>query len=269
MEISNSDNKTVYHLKLNKKLLDGADTALLPGDPGRVEKIACLLDPNAYFLKSNREYTSWIADMNGNKIVICSTGIGGPSTSICLEELATLGIKKFIRIGTTGSIQKNIQAADLIITTGSVRLDGSSKDYAPPEYPAVADFDLTSCLIEAAKNLNIPYHKGITASCDTFYPGQERYDTFTGYVPIRYQGTLKEWRHLNVLNYEMESSTIFVMCSVFGLKGASVCSVIATRDSRETPDDLIIPLAEKPLADCVREALILLFSHPTWISFVS
>jgi uridine phosphorylase len=255
MEFSKKDNHIFYHVNLNKKMLSGATTALLPGDPGRVEKTACIIDSNAYFLASNREYTSWLADLEGHKILVCSTGIGGPSVSICIEELAALGIKRFIRIGTTGSIQERINLADMIITTGSVRLDGASSQYAPLEYPAVADIDLTAHLIQAAKNLNIPFHKGISASCDTFYPGQERYDTFSGYVPKRFQGSLEEWKHLNVLNYEMESSTIFIMCSVFGLKGAMISSVIVKREDDETPEDTIIPLAEKRLAECVKEAL--------------
>ena len=119
------------------------------------------------------------------------------------------------------------------------------------EYPAVADFDLTTHLVHAAVNLKIPFHKGITASSDTFYPGQERYDTFTGYVPRRFQGSLKEWQKLNVLNYEMESATLLTLASVFGLKAAMVASVIAIRGRDESPDDSILPLAEERLASCI------------------
>jgi len=261
MTDNSTEDKIMYHVKLNRKMLSGAETAVLPGDPGRVEKTARIIDPDAVFLVSNREYTSWLAEMGGRKVLVCSTGIGGPSVSICLEELAGLGIKNFFRIGTTGAIQDSINAADLVITTGSVRLDGASCHYAPVEYPAVADFDLTARLIQAAENLKIPYHKGISASSDTFYPGQERYDTFTGYVPRKFQGSLEEWKNLNVLNYEMESATLLTLASVFGLKAAMVASVIAIRGRDETPDDSILPLAEQRLADCIREALSLLLTN--------
>lgn len=257
MKRKKNDDPVMYHVKLNKAMLSGAVTAVLPGDPGRVEKTARLIDPDAVFLVSNREYTSWLADLSGHKVLVCSTGIGGPSVSICLEELAALGVTAFYRIGTTGAIQENIDFADLIVTTGSVRLDGASAHYAPLEYPAVADFDLTGSLIQAAKNLDIPHHKGISASSDTFYPGQERYDTFTGYVPRRFQGSLEEWKKLNVLNYEMESATLLTLASVFGLKAAMVASVIALRGKNETPDDGILPVAEERLASCIREALSL------------
>lgn len=254
----------MYHVKLSREMLAGADTAVLPGDPGRVEKTARMIDPDAVFLTANREYTSWLADMGGKKVLICSTGIGGPSVSICVEELAMLGVVNFFRIGTTGAIQDRVKAADLIVTTGSVRLDGASGHYAPMEYPAVADFDLTYRLVQAAENLNIPFHKGITASSDTFYPGQERYDTFSGYVPRRFQGSLEEWRRLNVLNYEMESATLLTLASVFGLKAAMIASVIAIRGDDETPLDEILPLAEERLAACIREALSLLLTGESY-----
>ncbi len=114
---------------------------------------------------------------------------------------------------------------------------------------------MVSSLVDAAKSLKIPYHVGITAASDTFYPGQERYDTFSGYVPRKFQGSLEEWKKLHVLNYEMESATLFTMTSAFGLKGAMVASVIAQRGSDESPDDSILPLAEERLARCIKEAL--------------
>ncbi|MCP4215175.1 MAG: uridine phosphorylase, partial [bacterium] len=191
-----------YHIKLNKAMLKGAEYAILPGDPGRVEKTAKFLAPNAKFLASNREYTSWSADVGDKKVIVCSTGIGGPSVSIAVEELASLGIKYFYRIGTTGAIQEYINIPSLIISTAAVRLDGASRHYAPVEYPAVADFHLTRTLVDAAEKLDIDCHTGITASSDTFYPGQERYDTFSGYVIKGFRNSLEEWQQLNVLNYE-------------------------------------------------------------------
>ena len=245
-----------YHIRLSKSMLQGATYVVLPGDPGRVEKVARYIDPDgASFLAANREYTSWMANLSGKKILVCSTGIGGPSTSIAIEELASLGLKNFYRIGTTGIIQPNITLPSLIITTGAVRLDGASTHYAPIEYPAVADYWLTSALVEAAKTIGVDFHVGITASSDTFYPGQERYDTFSGYVPLRFQNTLKEWQKLHVLNYEMESATLLTVANVFGLRAGMIASAIVSRIAGETPNDQELIRAEANLAKVIRKAL--------------
>ncbi|MBN2858202.1 MAG: uridine phosphorylase [Candidatus Delongbacteria bacterium] len=244
-----------YHIKLSGEMIRGAKIAILPGDPGRVEKTAKAMNTNAVFLASNREYTSWLSEVGGNKILVCSTGIGGPSLSIALEELASIGIEYFIRIGTTGAIQPYINIPSLIITTGAVRLDGASKHYAPIEYPAVGDIDVINSLIEGAKRTGVPYYKGITASSDTFYPGQERYDTFSGYVIKEFQGSLEQWQKLNVLNFEMESATLYTMASAFGLKAGCIASVIVNRTTKETPDDSVLAAAEKNLADAVKYAV--------------
>jgi uridine phosphorylase len=245
-----------YHIRLSKGMLQGATYAVLPGDPGRVEKVAKFIDPDsAVFLAANREYTSWLATIAGKKVIVCSTGIGGPSTSIAIEELASIGIKTFYRIGTTGVIQPDIKLPSIIITTGAVRLDGASTHYAPIQYPAVADFELTQALVNAAKAIGVEYHIGITASSDTFYPGQERYDTFTGYVPIRFQNTLKEWQKLHVLNYEMESATLLTLVSVFGLRAGMVASAIVSRIAGETPSDEELVRAEDNLSKVIRKAL--------------
>lgn len=244
-----------YHIKLTEEMLAGARYALLPGDPGRVEKTAKHLDPNAHFLAQNREYHSWLAEVEGEKVLVCSTGIGGPSVSICLEELAAIGIKCFYRIGTTGVIQPDITLPCLIISQAAVRLDGASLHYAPIEYPAVADLELTNSLVQAAKSLDLPYRCGITASSDTFYPGQERYDSFSGYVCRRFQGTLEEWQKLKVLNYEMESATLFTIASTFGLKAACVASAIVSRVKTEHVDDAVLESAEANLARVMKEAL--------------
>jgi len=247
-----------YHVRLNEDMLKGVKIAILPGDPGRVEKTAKHINADAVFLASNREYTSWLTEAKGKNILVCSTGIGGPSLSIAVEELASLGIKTFIRIGTTGAIQPYIKIPSLIITTGAVRLDGASKHYAPVEYPAVADFDITSALIEGAKMTGIPFYKGITASSDTFYPGQERYDTFSKYVIKDLQGSLAEWQKLHILNFEMESATLFTIANAFGLKAGCISSVIVNRTSGETPDDKVLAQAEQNLASAVNYALSIL-----------
>jgi len=171
---------TVFHLGVTKADLNGAELAIIPGDPARVEKIASLMD-NPEFLASSREYTLFRGVLDGKTVIVCSTGIGGPSTSIAVEELAQLGIRTFLRVGTTGAIQPHINVGDMIVTTGSVRLDGASLHFAPMEFPAVADFDVATAMKQAVVEEGATVHTGVTASSDTFYPGQERYDTNRGF----------------------------------------------------------------------------------------
>ena len=173
-----------------------------------------------------REFCTYLAEIKGKKLLITSTGIGGPSTSIAIDELAQLGIGTFIRVGTTGAIQDHINIGDVIITSGSERLDGASTHYAPIEYPAVAHYEVLNALVEGAKKAKVKYHVGITASSDTFYPGEERKDSFSNYVLRRFQGATKEWQKLHVLNYEMESSTVLTLTASMGLKGGCITGVV-------------------------------------------
>jgi uridine phosphorylase len=225
----------VFHLGLTKKMLDGASLAIIPGDPERVKKIAELMD-NAIFLASHREYTSYLAYIDGKAVVVCSTGIGGPSTSIAVEELAQLGVTTFLRVGTTGAIQPQINVGDVIVTQAAVRLDGASHHFAPMEFPAVSDFSCATALVDACRDAGLEPHVGITASSDTFYPGQERYDTVSGKVTRRFKGSLQEWQDLGVLNYEMEASTLFTMASAIGLRAGCVAGAIVNRTQQEIPD---------------------------------
>jgi uridine phosphorylase len=226
----------VFHLGLTADMLQGATLAIVPGDPARVERIAATTD-RSEFLASHREFTSYLGWLGDTPIVVCSSGIGGPSTSIAVEELAQLGVRTFLRIGTTGGIQPHLQPGDVIVTTGAVRLDGASLHFAPMEFPAVADFDCTTALVQAAVELGIEPHVGITASSDTFYPGQERYDTFSGRVTRRFRGSLEDWQAMGVLNYEMESATLFTMCASQGLRAGCVAGVLVNRTEQETPDE--------------------------------
>ena len=248
----------VFHLNLTKAQLKGATLAIVPGDPARSERIAKKLD-NPEFLASTREFTSWLGYLNGQPVVVCSTGIGGPSTSICVEELAQLGVRTFLRIGTTGAIQPHINVGDILVTTGSVRLDGASRHFAPIEYPAVANFECTTALYNAAKEKGIEPFVGITASSDTFYPGQERYDTYSGKVYRDYQGLLKQWQDLNVMNYEMESATLFTMCNALGLRAGMVAGVIVNRTQQEIPNEATMKDTEDKAVSVVVEAARKLF----------
>lgn len=220
----------VYHLDIDKKAVAGAKVALLPGDPGRVETIAGHISEaygkGAVQLASKREFTTFLTRVKGAKVLVTSTGIGGPSASIAVDELAQLGVTTFIRVGTTGAIQDFIKNGDCVITTGSVRLDGASTHYAPIEFPAVADFTVVAALVRGAESAGVGYHTGITASSDTFYPGEERTDSFRKYILKRFQGATNEWRSLHVLNYEMESSTVLTLTASMGLKGGCVTGVV-------------------------------------------
>ncbi len=235
----------VFHLGLSRSDLQGATMAIVPGDPGRVERIANAIGPDNVPLASEREFTSRLAKLDGQPVVVCSTGIGGPSTSVAVEELAQLGITTFLRVGTTGAIQPNINVGDLIITTGAVRLDGASFHFAPAEYPAVANFEVTRVLVDAADAAGAAHHVGITASSDTFYPGQERYDTVAGQVATRFRGSLAEWQRLGVLNYEMESATLFTMCAANGWRAGCIAGAIVNRATQEAPVESAIEATEK------------------------
>ena len=140
-----------------------------------------------------------------------------------------------------------------------MRLDGTSHHYAPGSFPAVASFTVTGALIEAAKSCGAPYHVGIAVSSDTFWPGQERYDSFTGYVPKRFRGSCAEWQQLGAVNYEMEAATLFVVAQSFGLAAACVCGVVAKRTDSElvAPPDIYIKASEG-FALTVKEALLFL-----------
>jgi len=251
---------TVFHLGLTKSDLKGAKLAIIPGDPERVARIAQLMD-NPVKLAAHREFTSYLGELDGTPVVICSTGIGGPSTSIAVEELAQLGVRTFLRVGTTGAIQPHVNVGDLIVSTGSIRLDGASLHFAPLEFPAVADFACARALAEAAEKQGSTYHTGVTASSDTFYPGQERYDTVSGRVVRRFKGSLEEWQSMGVLNYEMESATLLTMCASSGLKAGCVAGVIVNRTKQEIPNaETMAKVEADSIAAVVEAARIMLAS---------
>ena len=239
-----------FHLELTQDMLQGATLAIVPGDPKRPEMIAEQLDDPVH-LASNREFTSWLGFLDGTPIVVCSTGIGGPSTSIAVEELAQVGVRTFLRVGTTGAIQPDIGVTDVIVTQAAVRLDGASHHFVPAEFPAASSFECTRALVDAASASGLPFHVGITASSDTFYPGQERYDTVSGRVLPRWRGSAQEWQALGVLNYEMEAATLFTMCSANGWRAGCVAGVLVNRHQQETPNADTVETAERNAIDVV------------------
>jgi len=249
----------VYHLDLDEVEIKESKFVFLPGAPERVPEIAKSFDPEAVEIAWKREYRTWLGKVKNIPVLVTSTGIGGSSTSIAIDELAQLGVKTFIRIGTTGAIQDNIKVGDVIITTGAVRLDGASTHYAPIEYPAVADYYVTHALIEAAKSIckkaNFNYHVGITASSATFYPGQERYDSYSGYVIKKFRNSMEEWQKLHVLNYEMESATLLTLCSSLGLKSGCITGVVVNRTMQEQIDKNVVEIAEQRAIEIAIKAM--------------
>ncbi|MGC8675716.1 uridine phosphorylase [Fervidicoccus sp.] len=224
-----TDGRKLYHLGISQG--DVARYVLLPGDPERSELIAKTWD-EWRFIARHREYVTYSGKYKGAEISVTSTGIGGPSAAIAIEELLRAGADTFIRVGTTGAIKEEIEIGDLIISSGAVRLDGTSKQYAIPEYPAVSSYEVLLALVEAAESLNKRYWVGITASTDSFYLGQGR-PGYKNFMNSWAKSIISELKSLNVLNFEMEASTIFTMANIYGARASSICAVIANRVTNE------------------------------------
>ena len=195
---------------------------ILPGDPGRVPAIAALFD-DAKQIAYNREFNVWTGTLLGEKVTACSTGIGGPSASIAMEELHKCGADTFIRTGTCGGIALDVQSGDVVVATGAVRMEGTSREYAPIEFPAVADFQVTNALVEATKKLGFPLHTGIVQCKDSFY-GQ--HDPAASPVYYELQQKWESWKRLGVLASEMESAALFVVAAALGCRCGSCFHVV-------------------------------------------
>ena len=214
----------MYHIGLSKE--DGAGYAILPGDPGRVEKIAVYLE-NPAFVAQNREYTTWAGTLAGERVLVTSTGIGGPSAAIAVEELCKIGVHTLIRVGTCGGMQPDVKSGDIVIATGAVRMEGTSKEYAPIEYPAVPDFGVTTALVSAAKALKMPYHTGVVQCKDAFY-GQHAPEL----MPVSYelQNKWEAWKRMGCLASEMESAALFIVGGHLGVRVGSCFLVMANQE---------------------------------------
>jgi Uridine phosphorylase len=218
-----------YHLELTTD--DVAESVLLPGDPGRIERIAETWNEHAV-VADHREYRTITGTHDGTPISATSTGIGSPSAAIAVEELARVGAQTCIRVGSCGAIQPETDVGDLIITTGAVRQEGTSKEYIRPEYPAVADHAVVSALAAAADQLGYDYHLGLTASTDSFYAGQSR-EGFDGFRARGAEAQIDELRQAGVLNFEMEASALLTLAGIYGLRAGAVCTVFADRTTGE------------------------------------
>ena len=195
---------------------------ILPGDPGRVPAIAALFD-DAHQVAYNREFNVWTGTLLGEKVTACSTGIGGPSAAIAMEELHKCGADTFIRTGTCGGIDLNVKSGDIVVATGAIRYEHTSLEYAPIEFPAVADFDITLALRQASEELGYFTHTGVVQCKDSFY-GQHSPDA----SPVSYELKAKweSWKRLGVKASEMESAALFVEAAALGCRCGSCFHVI-------------------------------------------
>jgi uridine phosphorylase len=195
---------------------------ILPGDPGRCKAIAALFD-DAHFVSQNREYTIYTGTLLGEKVSVCSTGIGGPSASIAMEELHNIGADTFIRVGTCGGIDLDVHSGDVVVATGAIRFEHTSQEYAPIEYPAVPDFEVLSALVQAAKVLGKSCKTGVVQCKDSFY-GQHSPEK----SPVSYEllNRWEAWKRLGVKASEMESAALFVVASALHCRCGSCFHVI-------------------------------------------
>ncbi|HEX9371129.1 MAG TPA: nucleoside phosphorylase [Roseiflexaceae bacterium] len=225
-----------YHIGFDRDAL-GADPpsiALLSGDPERAQMIARTYLRDARVLSEHRGLNSYLGALPGGRPILSATsGMGAPSLSIVVNELVQAGIRQIIRVGTCGSIQAHVLPGSVVITRAALCRQGAANDIAPVEYPAAADPFLTVALVRAAREQGVDHHLGITASVDTFYEGQERSESANPHLLRSLRGITEEYRGLNVLNYEMESGTLFKMAGVYGFAAACVCGVIAQRTASE------------------------------------
>ena len=195
---------------------------ILPGDPGRCAAIASLFE-GAQLVSQNREFTVYTGTLLGEKVTVCSTGIGGPSAAIAMEELCNIGADTFIRVGTCGGIDLSVRSGDIVVATGAVRQEGTSREYAPIEFPAVADLEVTNALVQAAKAMGKTVHAGVVQAKDSFY-GQHA----PARMPVsgELQAKWEAWKRLGVKAREMESAALFVVAASRGVRCGACFHVI-------------------------------------------
>jgi len=213
-----------YHIGVGVE--DVGEYVILPGDPKRCAKIAKYFD-DAKLVGDSREYVTYTGYLNGVKVSVTSTGIGGPSAAIAMEELVSCGAKYFIRVGTCGGMELDVESGDLVIASGAIRFDGTSKEYAPLEFPALADLDLVNALREACKKMDIRHHIGVVQCKDAFY-GQHRPETLPNSAELL--DKWQAWLKLHTLASEMESATLFIVAQYLKVKVATILLTVANQE---------------------------------------
>ena len=238
-----------YHLQIRPGDVGGY--VLRPGDPKRCEKIAAHFE-NPRLIADSREYVTYTGTLDGVKVSVTSTGIGGPSASIAVEELVRCGAHTFIRVGTCGGMDMSVKGGHIVVATGAIRMEGTSKEYAPIEFPAVADLEVTNALVGAAKKLGYTCHAGVVECKDAFY-GQHEPET----KPVSYelQNKWQAWLRLGCKASEMESAAIFCVASYLGVRAGSDFLVVGNQERQAAGlENPIVHDTEPPIAVAV-EAL--------------
>ncbi|MBP3241816.1 MAG: uridine phosphorylase [Oribacterium sp.] len=222
--INYSEDKTMYHIGVAPGQV--GRYVLLPGDPKRCKKIAAYFD-EPVFVADNREYVTYTGKIDGVPVSVTSTGIGGPSAAIALEELKMCGADTFIRIGTAGGMDLDVQAGDVVIANAAVRMEGTSKEYAPIEWPAAADFQITTVLNQAAENLGFRHHVGVVECKDAFY-GQHKPED----LPVSYEllNKWQSWLKLGCKASEMESAALFTVAAYLRVRIGSVLFIMSNQE---------------------------------------
>ncbi len=242
-----------YHTGLGKG--DVGEFVILPGDPKRCKKIAEHFD-NAKPVADVREFVTYTGFLDGVKVSVTSTGIGGPSAAIAIDELSKVGAKTFIRVGTCGGMQENVMGGDIVIATGAVRMEGTSREFAPIEYPAVADFKVTNALVQAAEKLNENYHVGVVQCKDSFF-GQHEPEI----MPVSYEleNKWQAWLKMGCLASEMESAALFIAGQFLKLRVGSCFLVVANQErSKKGLENKQVHDTEKAICTAVEALRILI-----------
>ena len=232
-----SENETKqYHIQVGQG--DVGKYVILPGDPKRCAKIAKYFD-DPQLMADSREYVTYTGYLDGVKVSVTSTGIGGPSASIAMEELYNCGADTFIRVGTCGGMQLDVKSGDVVIATGAIRMEGTSKEYAPIEFPAVADLEITNALVAAAKEKKQDYHAGVVQCKDAFY-GQHSPEK----SPVYYEllNKWESWKRLGVKASEMESSALFVVASALHVRCGSCFHTVWNQEREKA--GMFMPMTE-------------------------
>ena len=213
----------------------GAAYALITGDPGRVPDLARYLDAPMP-VAQRREYTTWAGTLDGERVLVSSHGIGGPSTAICVEELAACGVRTLIRVGTCGGMALSVCGGDLVVASAAIRQEGTSQEYLPLAFPAVSDFSVTAALAEAARSAGQRVHVGVVHCKDSFY-GQHAPDTMP--VRDRLRSQWRAWIAGGCLASEMESAALYTVAAVRGLRAGCILSVLWNQERRAAglPDE--------------------------------
>ena len=247
-----TDDGRQYHIGLKKG--DVGEFVILPGDPKRCEKIAAFFD-NPVKVADQREYVTYTGYIDGTKVSVTSTGIGGPSAAIALEELVKVGAKTFIRVGTCGGMDTDVKGGDVVIATGAIRAEGTSKEYAPVEFPAIANIDVVNALAEAAEKLGYNYHTGVVQCKDSFY-GQHSPEAMP--VSSELLNKWEAWKRLGCLASEMESAALFVVASYLKVKIGSVFLVVANQEREKLGlENPIVHDTEKAIKTAIEAIKIL------------